>query len=295
MKNLKLRGSYTALVTPFRKGKVDYERFARQIEFQIANGTHGIVPCGTTGESPTLSHEEHKKVIAVAVEVANKRVPVIAGTGSNSTDEAVDLSRYAQKAGADAILNVVPYYNKPTQEGQYRHFKEIAVKARIPQVLYNIPGRCGTGLEVKTIERLAKIDEIIAIKEATGNIDMSSQILTSTDLVVLSGDDSLTLPLLSIGGSGVISVVSNLFPRETANLVNAFFEGHIGKAQHCHLKLFSLVKTLFIETNPIPVKTAMKILKMDSGEFRLPMCEMRPENEAVLAKALHSFQARGAR
>ena len=232
MKNFK--GSHVALITPFRKGAVDAAALRKLVDFHVKNGTAGIVPCGTTGESPTLSHEEHKNVIAAVVEAAKGRIPVIAGTGSNSTDEAIRLTAFAKKAGADAVLSVVPYYNKPTQEGMYAHFEAIAKKVSIPMVLYNIPGRCGAGLTPKTVVRLSRVPNIVAIKEATGNMDQTSEILAESKIAVLSGDDSLTLPLIGLGAVGVISVVANLFPRETADLVKNALEGKWEAARKIH-------------------------------------------------------------
>ncbi len=296
---MNLSGSMTALITPFKNGKVDAARLRQQIEHQIKGGTSALIPCGTTGESPTLSHAEHKNVIAITVEAAAGRVPVIAGTGSNSTDEAIELTRFAKKAGAKASLSVVPYYNKPTQKGMYEHFKAIAKSAGLPIVLYNIPGRCGAGLTAGTIADLAKIDLVVAVKEATGSMDMASEIIGRTDLAVLSGDDSLTLPILALGGKGVISVFANLYPAHLAAMVRAFFDGDIDEARKLHYAMLPLCKTLFIETNPIPVKTAMRIVRRDTGDLRLPLTPMEADNEAVLKRAIIAFEAylapRGAR
>lgn len=286
-----LQGSITALVTPFKKnGQVDYARFKSQIEYQIQNGTEGLVPCGTTGESPTLSHEEHDRVIEVAVETARGRVPVIAGTGSNSTDEAIRLTQYAKKVGADFTLNVVPYYNKPTQEGLYRHFEAIAKKTKLPMVLYNIPGRSGVGLTAETIERLSKIDVIVAIKEASGSMDMASDVLLRTRLTVLSGDDSLTVPLLSLGAKGVISVIANAYPADVARMVRSYLMGRAEEARSLHYRLFRLSRVMFIETNPIPIKTALRILGRDSGILRLPLCSMMEKNVELLQKEIAVYQ-----
>ena len=237
-----------------------------------------------------MSHEEHKSVIVATVDCVGGRVPVIAGTGSNSTEEAVQLTRFAKKAGADASLSVVPYYNKPTQAGLYAHFKMIAQKSSLPIVLYNIPGRSGVGLNAKTISALAKIDLIVAIKEATGSMDMASEILRETDLTVLSGDDSLTLPLMALGARGVISVFANIFPAELTGMVNACMRGDWNQARQRHRQMFRLCKTLFIETNPIPVKTAMKILRRDTGEMRLPLCPMDKKNLAALKRELAVYK-----
>ncbi len=288
---MNLSGSMTALITPFKNGKVDAAALRRQIEDQIKGGTSALIPCGTTGESPTLSHAEHRNVIAITVEAAAGRVPVIAGTGSNSTDEAIELTRYAKKAGAKASLSVVPYYNKPTQKGMYEHFKAIAKSAGLPIVLYNIPGRCGAGLTASTIVELSKIDLIVAVKEATGSMDMASEIIGRTKLSVLSGDDSLTLPILALGGKGVISVFSNLFPGHLSAMVRAFFDGDLDEARKLHHAMMPLCKTLFIETNPIPVKTAMRMMKRDTGILRMPLTPMSPENESQLKQQLEAFKA----
>ncbi|MFT5206322.1 MAG: 4-hydroxy-tetrahydrodipicolinate synthase [Candidatus Omnitrophota bacterium] len=289
---MKLRGSIVALITPFKSGKVDVKALRDLVIFHIKSGTHGIVPCGTTGESPTLSHDEHKRVISIVIETVNKRVPVIAGTGSNSTNEAVELTRYAKKAGADATLSVVPYYNKPTQQGMYEHFSAIATKAKLPIVLYNIPGRCGTALTPDTIVRLSKLDEVIAVKEATGVMDMATEIIGRTNLDVLSGDDSLTLPLMALGATGVVSVFANVFPLELIRLVNAIEEADWDQAKRIHYEIAPICKAMFLETNPIPVKTAMKFLKMDSGEMRLPLCSMQKSNEALLKKIVTPYAKR---
>jgi 4-hydroxy-tetrahydrodipicolinate synthase len=291
---MNLRGAFTALVTPFRKGKVDFRAFERQVDFQVRGGVAGVVPCGTTGESPTLSHKEHRDVIAAAVRAAARRALVVAGTGSNSTDEAVELTRFAKKAGCDAVLSVVPYYNKPTQEGLYRHFRAVAASSRLPVVLYNIPGRCGVGLAPATLRRLAELDNIVAVKESTGSMDQATETLDA-GLAVLSGDDSLTLPLLALGAEGVVSVVSNLFPADVAELVRSFHQGRTDRARALHRALFPLVKSLFVETNPIPVKTAMRIQKRDAGTLRLPLCPMKKENEALLRKELGRYRTARAR
>lgn len=288
---IRLKGTYTALVTPFKNGKVNFTAFERQIEFQISSGISGIVPCGTTGESPTLSHKEHRSIITAAVKTAGRRVGVIAGTGSNSTEEAVELTRFAKKAGADAVLSVVPYYNKPTQEGLYLHFKRIASRCSIPIILYNIPGRCGVSLSPLTIQRLSRLDWIIGIKESTGNMDQASDILSRTKLTLLSGDDSLTLPLLAIGAQGVISVAANIFPTQINQILIAYFNGDEDFARRIHIKMYSLIKSLFIETNPVPVKSAMKILGTDSAEFRLPLCSMKKENLKILRKEVLAFKS----
>jgi 4-hydroxy-tetrahydrodipicolinate synthase len=284
------QGTFTAIVTPFRNGEVDYKRLGEQIEAQIAGGVDGVVPCGTTGESPTLSHDEHEQVVAFTVERVRRRVPVIAGAGSNNTREALRLSKHAKAVGADATLQVVPYYNKPTQEGQYRHFREIAEKVDLPVVLYNIPGRSGTGMTAETVARLRKdCRNIAAIKEATGSLDMASEIASLCDITILSGDDSLTLPIASVGGKGVISVAANVVPADVKALTAAILAGDLPKARTVHAKLFPLCKAMFIETNPIPVKAAMAMLGMDTGEVRLPMCEPRPETRQKVAAALKAY------
>ncbi len=284
-----LKGAMTALVTPMRDGRVDYDRLAANVAFQIAEGIDGLVPVGTTGESPTLSHDEHDKVIDTVVEAAGGRVPVIAGTGSNATSEAVRLTKHAKQVGADASLQVNPYYNKPTQEGMYRHFMVIADAADMPMVLYNIPGRCGVAMTAQTIARLAKHPNVIAVKEATGSLDMASEIAHLCDpekFTILSGDDTLTLPLISVGGKGVISVLSNLLPARVKAIADAALNGDFVTARRLHLDLFPVFKAMFIETNPIPIKTAMKLAGMDTGELRLPMCEMSDDNCATLEKIL---------
>ena len=283
------KGSIVALVTPFSGGKVDEARLRELVEFHIKNGTDALSPCGTTGESPTLSHEEHKKVIQIVIEQAKKRVPVIAGTGSNSTDEAVDLTRFAKRAGADASLQVCPYYNKPTPEGQYRHFEKIAKETDIPLILYNIPGRTGITMTPETIARLSKIETIVAVKEAAGSLDQVSQIISLCDITVLSGDDSLTLPMMAVGAQGVISVAANIVPKDVVALTHHALKGAFDKAKEFHYKLLPLCKALFIETNPIPVKTAMEALGMIKGELRLPLCPMAEGTLATLKKALVDY------
>ncbi len=286
------KGSIVAIVTPFHNGKVDEKKLRELIDFQIENGTSGIVPCGTTGESATLTFDEHEKVIEITIDQVNKRVPVIAGTGSNSTEEAIMLTRQAASAGADASLQVSPYYNRPTQAGLYRHFKAIAQSVKIPIILYNIAGRTGVNIEPETIANLAKdCKNIVAVKEASGSLDQMSRIkaLCPPTFQLISGDDSLTLPVLSIGGIGIISVVANIVPRDVADLVTAFEKGNIKKAQSLHYKLLPLIKAAFIETNPIPIKTAMGLLKMCEPDLRLPMCEMSPDNLEKLKKALKNY------
>ena len=286
------KGSIVAIVTPFRNGTFDEQKFAELIDFHIKNGTSGVVPCGTTGESATLSFEEHEKVIEATVKKVNGRIPVIAGTGSNSTDEAIMLTRHAEKSGADASLQVAPYYNRPTQKGLYEHFKAVASAVKIPIILYNIASRTGVNIEPETIERLAKdCRNIVGVKEASGNLDQMSRIkaLCGDDFDLLSGDDSLTLPLLAIGGTGVISVAANIIPRDVSNMVAAFLDGDVKKARQLHYKMLPLIKAMFIETNPIPVKTAMGMMGMCGADLRLPMCAMSVENQEKLKKALKDY------
>ena len=283
-----LQGAITAMITPFRDGRVDFDRLEANVRFQIEKGICGLVPVGTTGESPTLSHEEHHKVIECVVNTAAGKVKVIAGTGSNATDEALALTDHARSVGADAALVVNPYYNKPTQEGMFLHFMKIA-DVGLPVVLYNIPGRTAVGLTPATVARLAAHPNIIAIKEATGSMDVASEIMSlcdPQDLTILSGDDSLTLPLMAIGGRGVISVLSNLMPDRVRALTDVALAGDFGPAAQIHRDLFGLFKAIFIETNPIPIKAAMAMAGMDSGELRLPMCEMAEDNRAVLEKVM---------
>ncbi|MFW6335580.1 MAG: 4-hydroxy-tetrahydrodipicolinate synthase [Phycisphaeraceae bacterium] len=286
-----IAGTLTAMITPFRDGSIDYARLDQQIERQIAGGVDGLVPCGTTGESPTLSHDEHRRLIEHVVDKVAGRVKVVAGTGSNATAEALELTRHAKDAGADAALVVNPYYNKPTQEGLYRHFALLADEVGLPIVLYNIPGRTGVALTPATVARLAEHDAVIAIKEATASMDTASEIAALTahrDLAILSGDDSLTLPLMAIGGRGVISVLSNLLPDRVTAMVNAGLGGDLNEARRRHLEMFPLFKGMFLETNPIPIKTAMRMAGHDTGELRLPLCEMDADHakqlDAILRK-----------
>lgn len=285
-------GSIVAIATPFKNGKVDEATLRKLVEFQIKNGTNGIVPCGTTGESPTLSTEEHEHVIDICVQAAKGRVPIIAGTGSNSTAEAVALTKHAAKAGANGVLQVSPYYNKPTQEGLYRHFKAVSEAASIPVILYNIAGRTAVNIEPATIARLAQdCKNIVGVKEASGSIDQMQTIkrLCPKDFVLLSGDDALLLPVLSIGGAGVISVAANIVPNDIIALISAFNAGEIQEAQRIHYQLLPLIRALFLETNPIPVKIAMGMLGLCSPELRLPLCEMSASNEEQLKKALVEY------
>jgi len=296
------KGSIVAIVTPFstvggsasggKKLVIDEKKFKELIEFHIKSGTSGIVPCGTTGESATLSFAEHERVIEITIKQVNKRVPVIAGTGSNSTEEAIMLTKQAASAGADASLQVSPYYNRPTQRGLYEHFKAVADAVDIPIILYNIASRTGVNIEPETIAKLAHdCKNIVAVKEASGNLEQMSRIkqLCPKNFILISGDDGLTLPVLGIGGTGIISVVANIVPKDVANLVHEFEKGNIKKAQELHFKLLPLVKAMFIETNPIPVKTAMGLLGMCEPDLRLPMCAMAPENLEKLKKALKEY------
>lgn len=283
-------GVTVALITPLRDGQVDFERLKGLVDWHVEQGTDGLAPVGTTGESPTLDHEEHEKVIAAVCERARGRIKVMAGTGSNSTREAIRLTKSAKKAGADGALMVGPYYNKPTQEGYYRHYAAVAEAAELPIVIYNIPGRTGSNILPETIARLAKIPTIVAVKEATGLMDQASQILALCDLAILSGDDSLTLPLMAIGGKGVVSVVGNIVPRDMKALVTAFGAGRIAEAQKWHKKLFPLCRDMLgAATNPIPVKTAMKFLGMDTGELRLPLCPMDAAGESRIRQTLQEY------
>jgi 4-hydroxy-tetrahydrodipicolinate synthase len=282
-------GALTALVTPFdRGGKVDEEGLQRNVEFQIKEGIHGLVPVGTTGECATLSYEEHNRVIEVVVDAAKGRVPVLAGTGSNSTWEALMLTNHAKEVGADGALLIVPYYNKPTQAGIYAHFKKIAEEVDIPQVLYNIPSRTGVNMLPETVRKLARLKNVVGVKEASGDLQQIAQIikLVGKDMTVISGDDSLTLKVMKLGGAGVISVASNLVPGKVVRLVEAFRAGDIETAERVHNELSLLFKVLFIETNPAPVKMAMNWMGMAAGGLRLPLVELEPENRAKLRKVL---------
>lgn len=283
-------GLTVALITPFRDGAVDYKALANTVDWHVSQGTDCLAPVGTTGESPTLGHDEHEKVIATVVDRAAGRLKVMAGTGSNCTSEAISLTRFAKKAGADGALIVGPYYNKPTQEGFYRHFKAIADEVGLPIVLYNIPGRTGSSMTPETVARLAELPAIVAIKEATGSLDQASQILALTDLTLLSGDDSLTLPLMSVGGSGVVSVVGNIVPADMRAMVLAYREGKTVEALKWHRKIFGLARDLLgIATNPIPLKTALKILGRDTGDVRLPLYELDAASEQRVRDALAAY------
>jgi 4-hydroxy-tetrahydrodipicolinate synthase len=283
-------GLSVALVTPFSNGQLDSDALKKQIEFQIEAGTNCIVPCGTTGESPTLSHPEHERVISEAIQIAAGRVKVMAGTGSNSTDEAISLTEWAAKEGADASLQVAPYYNKPTQEGFYQHYKAISEAVEIPICVYNIPGRTGKNIAPETIARIGEFKNVTMVKEATGSLDQASQILSMTDLTVLSGDDSLTLPLLSIGAEGVVSVVGNIVPQDMIAMVEAYRRGDTEDATQRHHKLFPLCRDLLgISSNPIPLKAAMKEMGRDSGELRLPMVALDDSQLEFLRNTLANY------
>ena len=282
-------GSIVAMVTPFKDGEVDYDKLGELVQYHIDNGTNAIIPCGTTGESPTLTHREHGEVIGKVIEAAAGRIPVIAGTGSNNTSEAVSMTRHAKETGADGSLIITPYYNKPTQQGIYEHYKAILEEVDIPIIVYNVPSRTGVSISAETVARLAEFDNIVAIKEATGDIDQASQILNLCDITVLSGDDSLTLPIMSIGGKGVVSVLANILPREVSELTSSFLKGEIENAQRLHNSLFPVCKAMFIETNPISVKTAMKLLGRLNGEMRLPLCDMSDEHKRQLKIALEKY------
>jgi 4-hydroxy-tetrahydrodipicolinate synthase len=283
-------GLSVAITTPFRNGEVDYRLLREQVDFQIAAGTTCIVPVGTTGECPTLTHDEHERVIATVVEICAGRAKVMAGTGSNSTAEALRLSKFAEKAGADAVLVVGPYYNKPTQEGFYQHFKMLAEAIGIPICIYNIPGRTSKNIEPETIVRLAELPTVTMLKEATGSMDQASQVLQLTNLTVLSGDDSLTLPLLALGGRGVISVAGNIVPKDIIALIKAFDSGDLDGARKWHRKLFPLCRDMLgLSTNPIPIKAAMKLLGRDTGEMRMPMLPLDTAGEAQLRSTLSGY------
>jgi len=284
-------GASVAIVTPFKNGMVDEEAFRKLIEEQIAAGTDAIVPCGTTGESTTLTHEEHDQVIEITIDAVKKRVPVIAGTGSNSTAEALRLTKHAWEAGADGALLVCPYYNRPTQEGLYRHFRAVAEEVPIPLIIYNIPSRTGTNLLPETLARLAKIKNIVGVKEASGSLKQMSDVinLCGPDFDVLAGDDIFTLPLMAIGGKGVISVVSNVVPQDMAAMVDAFAAGDLEKARSLHYRMSPLIDALFIETNPIPVKAALAMMGKIHYDLRLPLCRMAEKNEGTLKKALRDY------
>jgi 4-hydroxy-tetrahydrodipicolinate synthase len=281
-------GAIVAIVTPFKDGKVDEAAYKRLIEHVISGGVSGIVPCGTTGESATMSHQEHKRIIDLTISEVSGRVKVIAGTGSNSTDEAISLTQHAKNAGADGVLSVVPYYNKPTQKGLFIHFESVAKACDIPVLLYNIPGRTGVNMAASTTIALSKLDNIVGIKEASGDLSLATQIIRHAhgDFCVLAGDDALTLPMLAIGGKGVISVTANILPDKVSGMIKAWEAGDTLKAMEMNLDLIDFHNVMFIETNPIPVKTALAMMGFMQEEFVLPMCKMEPANREKLAMVL---------
>jgi 4-hydroxy-tetrahydrodipicolinate synthase len=283
-----LKGSFVAIVTPFKNGEIDFAKLSELVEWHIESGTHGIVPCGTTGESPTLSHEEHAKVVTHVIKAVKKRMPVIAGAGSNSTREAIWLTKHAKECGADAALSITPYYNKPTQRGLVEHYRAITSEVKIPIVMYNVPGRTGVKMAPETVAELAKIPTIVAIKEACGSIEQVCEIRSLCDITVLSGDDSLTYPMMAVGASGVISVAANVIPKDMAALVDAANNGEHDEAKALHYKYWRLFKDLFIETNPIPVKTAMGLMGLIEPGVRLPLCAMSDKNTATLRATLEA-------
>lgn len=296
---MEFKGTYTALITPFKNDEVDYEGLKKNILFQIQEGVEGIVPLGTTGETPTLSENEQEIIIKLAVEVAKGKVKIMVGTGSNSTKHTIEKTQRAKELGADAVLIVTPYYNKPTQEGIFQHFKAVSDAVDIPIVAYNIPGRSGVNIETTTLGRIAKLHGIIGVKEASGNLNQMMDVIRTIQtnsqtshqqFNVLSGDDAITVPLISIGGRGVVSVVSNLVPGKIVAMVNAMLEGDIALARKMHYELLPLFQTAFVETNPIPIKEAMNMCSMAAGNCRLPLCDMKPENREKLKKVLHDMK-----
>ena len=285
------KGSIVAIVTPFKNGRVDFEKLRELVEFQIAGGTDGIVPCGTTGEASTLDNEEHLDVIKTVVAQVKGRVPVIAGTGSNATQEAIELSQKAKEAGADGVLLVTPYYNKPTQEGLVRHYSAIADAVAIPQILYNVPGRTGINMLPETVARIAVHKNVVAIKEATGSLQQASEIiaLCGDQIDVFSGDDFITFPMMACGAKGVISVLANIMPKAVGDLTDAFFAGDLEKARQLHLQTLKIGNAMFIESNPIPVKTALGLMGKCSAEVRLPLCEMGAANKTKLTAIMKEY------
>lgn len=285
-------GCTVALVTPFRDGEVDYDALGRLVDWHVEQGTPTLSPVGTTGESPTLSHDEHERVVAAVVERAAGRLQVMAGTGSNATSEAIRLTKFAAKIGANGALLVAPYYNRPSQEGLYAHFARVAESTDLPQVLYNIPSRTGRNVEPETIERLARITPIVAIKEASGSLDQVSEIINRTDLTVLSGDDSLTLPMMAVGGAGVVSVVGNLVPRDVMAMIRAFDSGDLVEARRLHSRLFPLCRDLLgLSSNPVPLKEAMELLGRCRGEVRLPLCRLDDASRSKLRLSLDHYMS----
>ena len=288
----RFQGSFVAMVTPFRNGKVDEAKLKELVELHIANGTDGLIPCGTTGEAPSLSHDEHHRVVEVVVEAARGRLKVVPGTGSYSTSDAIEMTKHAERAGAAGALVVNPYYNKPTQEGLYRHFRAVAESVAIPILVYNIQSRTAVNVETATLTRLVRdVKNIVGVKEASGSLDQMSQVIAACgpDFSVLSGDDNITLPLLAIGGSGVVSVIANIVPRETADLVHAALEGDWKRARDLHYRLFPLARAAFLETNPIPIKEMMAMAGMLEPEFRLPMCRMSDANRDKLREIIKPY------
>lgn len=285
-------GSIVAIITPFRNGKVDEQALRDLIDWQIASGTDGIVPCGTSGESATLTYEEHNRVIEITVQTVKRRVPVIAGTGSNSTEEAIALTRHAKEVGADGALLISPYYNKPTQEGLFLHHRAVAEAVDIPQILYNIPGRTAVNMTPQTVARLAKIKQIVGIKEGSGSLQQVSDIvhLCSDQFTVLAGDDALTLPMLAVGAKGVVTVTANVAPADMAGMIDAWAKGDLAKARQLHYKLYPLFQALFLETNPIPVKHAVALMGKASPELRLPLCAMSQENLEKLTQVMKDLR-----
>ena len=284
-------GAIVAIVTPFKNGEVDENAFRDLIEFQIENGTDGIVPCGTTGESATLSHEEHDRVVEIAIDAVKRRVPVIAGAGSNNTMESLRLARHAYEAGADAILMVAPYYNRPTQEGLYLHYKTVADEVPIPVFPYNVPARTSSNILPETVARLSKISNIVGIKEATGDLRQISKVfeLCDDDFIVLSGDDFTTLPILALGGKGAISVISNIIPKDVADMMDAFAAGDLARAKELHYKMWPIMEAAFFETNPIPSKAALSLMGKIEYELRLPLCQMSDQNYDKLKKVMSNY------
>lgn len=291
---MELKGSYVALVTPFNNGKLDIEAVKKLVKYHIDNNTAGIVPAGCTGEAATLSLEERQELIETVIETARgSNLQIIPGTGTNNTQTTITLSKMAENLGADAVMLITPYYNKPTQEGLYQHYKKVANSLSIPIILYNVPSRTGVSLSPQTIKKLAEIENIIGIKEASGSLDQVSAIVRSTKLTVLSGDDSLTLPMLSIGAKGVISVVANFIPSDVAEMINSFFNKDIEKAKNIHLKMFPLIKAMFCETNPAPVKKAMELLGLINGELRLPLVPVKKDSETLIKNELLNYGLMG--
>ena len=288
----KFRGAFVAIVTPFIDGQLDEQGLVDLIEFHIASGTHGIVPCGTTGESATMSHDEHHRVVELTVKTVNDRVPVVAGSGSNSTSEAIELTRFAREAGVDGVLMVSPYYNRPSQEGLYQHYKAVAEAVDVPIILYNVPSRTSSNVLPATVARLAAIDNIVGIKEATGSLNQVSEVimLCPKDFAVLSGDDFTSMATVLVGGTGVISVTSNVAPRDMADMMEAALAGDLAKANELHYKLFPLMQAMFYDPNPVPAKATLQLMgKIRSGTPRLPLCSMNDENLAKLKAAVTAY------